>query len=1555
LLQVIISTPDFSNGVNFTDQIILENADDISLRKSVAITDESISFNLPQTDPKASEVTFLRWWECWDTETNERKNYGPIDSIEKPTGGNLKISGPGRSAILRDVYKTTQTFYKPIDIFIDDLRYENVASEPRTSVLINTDTDSAYYGLSNRTKDAIIDENTGYISPGRDTPIAGIYRADQFWAGTGKADWITVDLGAPYTISRSRVLLPWWGSTTDRWNRTFDWTYQYSLDNSSFTTIFDDVHPHAQGGYTDAAAGGLAIYTGETPVQSMKTAAMSSSTPIEARYWKINITNTYAYYNEMLNGNDFRAVRRDEWQWQCNGSNHLHRYDGSPTNVASPPVLKPDKLRPQNDCYASVVEVEIDKKILDKDVIPLLYYQQINNDSRQITYYHLPDPSETVTVGSSRKFEPGTLFRKARLDWSTGYPKVYDEFNNLLAEGDSYIETPAYARLITIKGSSDATVYYADTWPGKLDPLSYNANYSYSTIEGDTAILHFRGVSLKWYITVPEDATPGEVSIEFRQWYGGGAEYWGNWVTLVDSLILPTGVHGYKVWEIEYESGILHDDTVYELRITNLNGGYVSIDAFAGYWSGSFTDLNENDPRLYERYPNKVIQKYGEHFSFGSTYVIPLAGVAFSLGSYSFYGDRVILYGAKGPNLGTIKLQVPGYDLGDIDGSVTINLDSNYWIYQAVLFDSKDYIENMNWGWHDLGMYQRNDCPGEIYFDGVGSHSSTGLSVKFANPTSHLEILKSTLEALTMEGEINEKGIRVTPRLGKNTDIIMKEGTNVLIELNNTEDVSKVATMLQVKGADIDGLPLSAVVEDKNTRREFGRTIQRDYDLNNVSDYFTLIGAARVELIKRKKPERRLTVSYVGPEIIAPGDSFIAKKKDAEFKVRATSVTRNQGQNGTTHEIECEVWPIYDESLRYDQELPKQTLFMKPALAQAHILNPEVQVFAQAAVVTFIAPCYAQAGVSILQTYPLMNLTPVDNYLAMLIQDGATHVWKLDEAGPDAIDYVGGANLLYSNGIQQVSGPPIIEGSLAFTSGPYSDSIVYTEDPDIASAWPMGATSRTIEVWAKHTSGYKGTILSLNNGDYTSGYNFRMRVGNNYLRLTVANTGVQDFYLGNVDATEWHLYTIVFDASAGTHGYGQTDIYIDGGLYYSTDEGTSREIPTGYPYLKFGGANYSYWDSYGYDPFEGDIAFVSIYNEALSGVKVWSHAFSAPISGSNPVAQAMAYIDDGSLVSYFDPPITTQTVYIPGGIDQTGVTDTSNDINTFIASIDDGSVIEFPSGATYRLDQGIQFANRNNLVFEGNATTLIVGSGASASDQLASSFVIGHTYGGYWAGNNSDIEIRNFYLQGNDSTPGTFTSGQEAQAAFEVEGATRLYIHDCVSSAYPGDFVKIGDGSSQIWLRNNTVESTGRNGVSVIDGSNIMIENNTFTTCGYCIFDVEPNSGSQSVTNAVFKYNTIASWGNAFFALEGSHTGAAIDSISVQNNNISTSSLLTIADNGNTSRMLNVIFTDNISYGGSVSGPVLTFAHIDGLTVTGNTQTHTGSLTSITDCTDVTT
>jgi hypothetical protein len=239
-------------------------------------------------------------------------------------------------------------------------------------------------------------------------------------------------------------------------------------------------------------------------------------------------------------------------------------------------------------------------------------------------------------------------------------------------------------------------------------------------------------------------------------------------------------------------------------------------------------------------------------------------------------------------------------------------------IPQYVIFDTADYFaDGLPWGSYTIGIYKPKDSD-PIYLDGINAHMSTGISAKFIN-TSYLDILKSTAAALRLEWDITEKGLKVVPRLGTDTDIIMAEGRGTTIKIDETQDISKVATMLIATGADIEGLPLFTIVEDKESKELFGRTIQRTYDdYRNVADYFTLVGASRTELRQRREPARRITVITTDIQGLIPGDTFIVKTSELEKRVRAITINRTQSSsNGTEYSVECAVW---------DSEIPTSTI-----------------------------------------------------------------------------------------------------------------------------------------------------------------------------------------------------------------------------------------------------------------------------------------------------------------------------------------------------------------------------------------------------------------------------------------------------------------------------------------------------------------------------------------------------------------------------------------------------------------------------------------------------
>jgi Right handed beta helix region len=277
-------------------------------------------------------------------------------------------------------------------------------------------------------------------------------------------------------------------------------------------------------------------------------------------------------------------------------------------------------------------------------------------------------------------------------------------------------------------------------------------------------------------------------------------------------------------------------------------------------------------------------------------------------------------------------------------------------------------------------------------------------------------------------------------------------------------------------------------------------------------------------------------------------------------------------------------------------------------------------------------------------------------------------------------------------------------------------------------------------------------------------------------------------------------------------------------------------------------------------------------------------------------------------------------------------------IASFLATIHDGSTVVFKAGGTYRVDTGITVAG-TGLVIEGNGATLR-SSGAAAANSLVT----------LWRAHGATI--RNLHLVGGSPTPGVYSLlGQHAHG-IRIYESTDTDISGITIAGVWGHGVLVSDNSSGVHFHDSQVASSGVMGVAVMTGSNVLVEHNTFGTIGYGLFDIEPDFGT--VDGVIFRNNTAGVIsqvaGKRFFFGANGAVGSIVRNVVVSGNTISGSPLdtyVTIA------RRTNIVFTNNTS-SVAAAGPVLIFAHVDGLTVTGNVQPlKTGSLASITDSTNV--
>jgi hypothetical protein len=337
----------------------------------------------------------------------------------------------------------------------------------------------------------------------------------------------------------------------------------------------------------------------------------------------------------------------------------------------------------------------------------------------------------------------------------------------------------------------------------------------------------------------------------------------------------------------------------------------------------------------------------------------------------------------------------------------------------------------------------------------------------------------------------------------------------------------------------------------------------------------------------------------------------------------------------------------------------------------------------------------------------------------------------------------------------------------------------------------------------------------------------------------------------------------------------------------------------------------------------------------------------------------------------FAAPVTTRTVTVPSTIDSTGATNAAAALQTFIGSVPDGSVIVFKAGGIYRMDRGIVVQNRHNLVFDGNGATLR--STGNGSSMWASNFVT-------WASATSvtDIVVRNFVFEGNNPRTGSdiYDPSRESQHGVGIYGGSRIEIANNTIRNTWADGVYAANGSTQdwangLWVHHNTFDYVGRNAFTLNAVRHPLLEQNTLVRIGASVLDIEPDLDTQGVEDVTLRDNTVAiwglsNWGTLYFVSCSNLTAgyyATVRGVTISGNvvtggppstslNAKSGGLQTWI--GKPNRQSNVTFTNNTTTKAG-AGPVLRFQHVDGLTVTGNTQPLTsGSLTYISDSTAVT-
>ena len=287
---------------------------------------------------------------------------------------------------------------------------------------------------------------------------------------------------------------------------------------------------------------------------------------------------------------------------------------------------------------------------------------------------------------------------------------------------------------------------------------------------------------------------------------------------------------------------------------------------------------------------------------------------------------------------------------------------------------------------------------------------------------------------------------------------------------------------------------------------------------------------------------------------------------------------------------------------------------------------------------------------------------------------------------------------------------------------------------------------------------------------------------------------------------------------------------------------------------------------------------------------------------------------------------------IPAAIPADCSADATEAILAWVASVPDRSVLTFAPRACYLLAETLEVSGRRGLRFEGNRSTFR--SASLEGEHPLWRFV-----------DSKGIVLRSMTLNGAYADGGTFSAELQHAHGIDLRGSS-VDIGNVTITDVAGDCVYFGRALASATRSSGTLHESaclrsGRNGVAVVAGDDIVVQRVRTEAIGYNVFDVEPNPGrGYGSDNVRFSGNTIGSYArNAYSIVE---SGPIRNQFFVDNRVVGHGLKVAVGDPTRAGfRPARVTITGNRSQAAQAPAAV-NVDNVDGLTVEANTVALTG-------------
>lgn len=309
------------------------------------------------------------------------------------------------------------------------------------------------------------------------------------------------------------------------------------------------------------------------------------------------------------------------------------------------------------------------------------------------------------------------------------------------------------------------------------------------------------------------------------------------------------------------------------------------------------------------------------------------------------------------------------------------------------------------------------------------------------------------------------------------------------------------------------------------------------------------------------------------------------------------------------------------------------------------------------------------------------------------------------------------------------------------------------------------------------------------------------------------------------------------------------------------------------------------------------------------------------------------------------------TFIVPPSIPSDCSVDVTVAILDWIKTVPDSSTLTFTQNGCYKIEGVLYIYNRNNLVIEGNGATFQAftdGSALPPPSETSAQFLkpLWPRARSHWVTHfGSNITLRNMTVKGANPKAGptndAFEVTLEAQHGFLLASTKGVLLENVTVNDTYGDLVSLSRGVDSAIVRNNRLERSGRQGVTVDGATNVVVENNTITQIGRSVIDIEPPTGTGIVKNVKVVNNNIGRALLTFIAAYG--RGQIVDDITVEGNTLTGGQQMTVLVKSDpkdlTKRRKNWKILNNTTdrVFGSPAAP-MRFTRVDNIEIKGNTN-----------------